>query len=91
MALEMTENRMKKLARYRGEITTEGEHQNEIVVRISFGDSNNARYAAEDVYNTLLDIVDDRCETCGRYCPEGLIGGRCEECAHPTGHTLEDL
>lgn len=80
MALEMTRNRMKRLGEHIGEITIEGERQNEIVVRIPFGDDDNASYVAEKVYNNLFDIEDDRCENCGRYCPEGLIGGLCEEC-----------
>jgi hypothetical protein len=80
MALEMTRNRMKLLGEHIGEITIEGEHQNEIVARIHFGNRDSAGYAAEKVYNSLLDIIDDRCESCGRYCPEGLSDGLCEDC-----------
>jgi len=79
MALEMTRNRLKHLAKFNGEITIEGEYQNEIVVRISFGDGTTSIYA-EKIYNNLLDIEDERCENCGRYCPEGLNDGLCEDC-----------
>lgn len=80
MALEMTRNRMQILGEHIGEITIEGEHQNEIIVRIPFGDAANASWAAEKIYNSLLDIEDERCDNCGRYCPEGLIDGLCEDC-----------
>jgi len=76
----MTRNRLKSLGEHIETISIEGEDQNEIVVRIPFGDYPNARYATETIYQHLLDVVDDRCINCGKYCPEGLSSGLCEDC-----------
>jgi len=80
MSIEMTRNRLESLGEHTGTISIEGEDQNEIVIRIPFDEYPNARYAAEVMYNYLLDVIDDRCINCGRYCPEGLRGGLCEDC-----------
>jgi len=78
MTIEVTNARMGVLAMYGGRIEIDGELGNEeIVVRFSLG--NNA----EIIYNHLLNLPDDtdRCEECGRLCPDGLMGGLCEKCA----------
>lgn len=80
MPIEMTRNRLKNLAIYEGEITIEGEHQNEIVIRIPFGEYNEGAPEAEGAYNALYDIEDDRCQECGRYTPESLKAGLCWHC-----------
>lgn len=80
MSLEMTRNRLSNLAMYEGEITIEGEHQNEIVIRIPFGEYNEGAPEAESAYNALYDIEDDRCQECGRYTPESLKDGLCWKC-----------
>lgn len=81
MPLEATRNRLSSLAAYPGEITIEGEHQNEIVIRLPFGEYDEGAPEAEAAYNALLDIEDDRCEECGKYSPRPLTWGLCLQCA----------
>lgn len=80
MPIEMTRNRLKNLAKHEGEITIEGEHQNEIVIRIPFGEYDEGKQETENAYNALFDIEDDRCQECGRYQAEGLKNGLCNDC-----------
>ena len=80
MSLEVTKARIEVLAMYAGEIRLEGERSDMgIVVRFPLGSNS------ELIYDHLLDLPDDtdRCENCGALCPDGMIGGLCEECAHP--------
>lgn len=79
MPLEMTLNRLLKLADYAGEIRLEGDMGTEVIeITIPF---YNCPQEAEDVYNALLDIVDDRCDECGRYSNRPLNWGLCLKCA----------
>ena len=87
MALEMTRNRVRCLTVFSGEITLEGECQNEIVIRIPF----QPGIGAEIAYNHLLDVEDDRCENCGRYDVKGLIDGLCTKCNDEINPCMPEL
>ena len=54
MSLEMNDARLAILRRYYGTISIEGENEDEIVVRIRF-----TKPDAEDVYNELVDAVEE--------------------------------
>lgn len=79
MSLEMTRNRLLKLADYAGEIRLGGDMGTEVIeITIPFYDRPQE---AEAAYNALLDVDDTRCDECGRYIPQGLCWGMCLQCA----------
>ena len=55
MSIEITKDRMYALAIYEGTITVESAngYDNELVIRIPYGDGRKARELAESTYNNL--------------------------------------
>jgi hypothetical protein len=56
MSIEVTKERLGALGLYEGKITVESSnvYDNEIVVRIPFGDGKRAKELAESAYDNLL-------------------------------------
>lgn len=76
--LEATRNRLEALAAFDGTIELGDDPGNgEIIIRLPFP---TLPAAAENVYESLLDIDDRRCEECGRYVAAGLTDGLCPGC-----------